>query len=301
MTALGFFLLALGPLIHLGNITLNVIPAAVLNGDDVRSWTPYGLLNQLVPFMRISRSVSRFAIMVQLSISVLAGLGLATLLQWMRTPVTRGDAARPPWYRSLAAQYALVFLCVGGLLAEYWVAPFPVSPPDTPEYYGQLATDPDPRAVLNLPMNYDRPGYLLYQTVHGKPLTVAYISRDDPRTMTERSPVLQNFRHLGTDIIEADLAQVGLAMLADLEVGTVVLDRYKMPGGDERTVTEALTQAIFRTQAPVYADERITVYRVPQTVTPEPYLRLGPLNWGRWSAPRPVHPIGNSWGPRRLS
>ena len=62
-------------------------------------------------------------------------------------------------------------------------------------------------------MNYDRPGYLLYQTVHGKPLTVAYISRDDPRTLTERAPVLQHFRHLGDDIIAVDPAAIAPTVL----------------------------------------------------------------------------------------
>jgi hypothetical protein len=142
----------------------------------------------------------------------------------------------------------------------------------------------DPRAVLNLPMNYDRPGYLLYQTVHGKPLTVAYISRDDPRTLTERMPVLQHFRHLGPDILAVDPAAVGPTVLADLGVGTVVLDRYKMPGGDERTYTEQLAQEIFAGQSPAYEDERITAYRVEPVQVREPYLALGPLNWGPLTA-----------------
>jgi hypothetical protein len=131
-------------------------------------------------------------------------------------------------------------------------------------------------------MNYDRPGYLLYQTVHGKPLTVAYISRDDPRTLTERAPVLQQFRHLGDDIIAGDPVAVAPTVFADLGIGTVVLDRYKMPVGREREYTEGLANRIFGGQDPLYADDRITVYRVPAT-TPapaQPYLVLGPRNWG---------------------
>jgi hypothetical protein len=150
--------------------------------------------------------------------------------------------------------------------------------------------------VLNLPMNYDRPGYLLYQTVHQKPLTVAYISRDDPRTLTERTPLLQHFRHLGDDIIAGDPVAVAPTVLADLGVGTVVLDRYKMPGGVEREYTELLAQRVFAGQTPEYEDERITVYRVMGLPTglpdgsagadgadgggAQPYLRLGPRNWG---------------------
>lgn len=263
--ALFFFVLALGPQWQWGDITWADIPAAALNGEELASWTPYGLLNQLVPFMRISRSVSRFAVMVQLCMAVLAGIGLWRLLAMLRNSLS---------------QYIVSALVIAALLFEYWVAPYPLSPPDTPAWYAELAADPDPRAVLNLPMNYDRPGYLLYQTVHGKPLTVAYISRDDPRTLTERTPVLQHFRHLGPDILAVDPAQVAGTVFADLGVGAVVLDRYKMPGGDERTYTEALAAAIFAGQTPIFEDERITVYKTPPVEAPQPYLMLGALDWG---------------------
>jgi hypothetical protein len=263
--AIFFFVLALGPQWQWGDITWADIPTAALNGEELASWTPYGLLNQLVPFMRISRSVSRFAVMVQLCMAVLAGIGLWRLLAVLRNSIS---------------QYIVSVLVIAVLLFEYWVAPYPLSPPDTPAWYAELAADPDPRAVLNLPMNYDRPGYLLYQTVHGKPLTVAYISRDDPRTLTERTPVLQHFRHLGPDILAVDPAQVAGAVFADLGVGTVVLDRYKMPGGDERTYTEALAAAIFAGQPPLFEDDRITVYKVAPIAAPQPYLMLGALDWG---------------------
>lgn len=263
--AIFFFSLALGPQIHFGNITWEEIPDAAQQGAELASWTPYGVVNQLVPFMRISRSVSRFAVMVQLCMAVLAAIGLWRLFLGMRNAV---------------APYASSALIIAALLFEYWVAPYPLSPPDTPAYYAQLAADPDERAVLNLPMNYDRPGYLLYQTVHAKPLTVAYISRDDPRTLTERTPVLQHFRHLGPDIIAVDPTVVARTVFDDLDVGTVVLDRYKMPGGDERVYTEELAAAIFAEQAPIFADERITVYRIAPVAEPQPYLMLGALDWG---------------------
>jgi hypothetical protein len=282
--ALLFLVLALGPQWHWGNITWESIPSAVTAGQEAPSWTLYTLLNQLVPFMRISRSVSRFALVVQLCMAVLSAIGLHALLARLAArqgrPAAQGTVGVPLGVAVGGAAGVAILV----LLAEYWVAPYPLSPPDTPAYYEQLAKDPDTRSVLNLPMNYDRPGYLLYQTVHGKPLTVAYISRDDPRTLTERAPVLQHFRHLGDDIIAVDPAAVAPTVFADLGIGTVVLDRYKMPGGLEREYTEALANRIFTGQAPLYTDERITVYRVPDGSTSsapaEPYLELGPTNWG---------------------
>ena len=69
-------------------------------------------------------------------------------------------------------------------------------------------------------------------------------------------------------------------MLHDAGVETVVLDRYKMPGGEERDYTTALAQAIFAGQAPQYEDDRITVYAVGEPDELMPYLALGAENWG---------------------
>jgi hypothetical protein len=275
--AVFFFFMALGPVIHWGNITWESIPTS----PALAEWTPYTVVNWLTPFMRISRSVSRFALMVQLCAAVLAGLGA----YWLLTTVERKWRLRTSSSAPVPIRYFLasVFFLSLLLFFEYWVAPYPLSPPDTPSYYQTLAGQPVDGArpaVLNLPMNYDRPGYLLYQTVHGRPLTVAYISRDDPRTLTERAPLLQHLRHLGPDILDVDPGFVGQTVLADLGVGVVVLDRYKMPGGEEREYTERLARQVFANRQPDYEDERITVYRVAAPEQPHPYPLLGPLHWG---------------------
>jgi hypothetical protein len=285
-----FVLLALGPRLHLGNITAAEIPETQV---VLERWTPYALLNQLVPFMRISRSVSRHALMVQLCIAIAAAIGLASLgarssQSDKGTPMSPKNVG-PGWWRSFGILACLI------VLGESWVAPYPLSPPDTPAFYEQVRTMPEAGAVLNLPMNYDRPGYLLYQTVHQKPLAVAYISRDDPRTLTERMPVLQHFRHLGPDILAGDPAAVAPTVLHELGVGIVVLDRYKMPGGLEREYTESLAAAIFADQPPLFADDRITAYRVQPPDQPVPYLSLGPLHWGALQSKegeRPCRAIG---------
>jgi hypothetical protein len=281
VVGLFFLFLALGPRIHLGDITWADIPLE--NTEEVlrRERSPFGLINQALPLLRLSRSVSRYALMVQLAASVSAGIGLAALIR-MRYEVNRarmGDRTSTP----IPQPSSFILIVCGALLtvlAEFWVAPYPMSPPDTPEYYARLDEELPPGAVLNLPMNWDRPGYLLYQTVHQRPLTVAYISRDDPRTATDRYPFLQHLRHLGPDILADDPAQVGRTVLADLGVGVVVLDRYKMPGGAEREVTEAVTASVFGAESPHYEDHRITVYAVTEPETRAPYLALGPLHWG---------------------
>lgn len=278
--ALLFALLALGPRLHLGTITANDIPS----NPTLTTWTPYGLLVTLLPFLSITRSVGRFALVVQLAVAVLAAVGLNDLLlrSVRRAWEVQANRLRRRTLGSLMPGL-LVLLCVALILAESWVVPYPISPPDTPPIYAQLAampTDATLPALLNLPMNYDRPGYLLYQTVHQRPLTVAYISREDPRTLTERVPVLQHFRHLGADIIAGDPVVVAPTILTDLGVGIVVLDRYKMPGGLERDYTESLAQAIFAGRSPEYEDDRITLYLPKRADLLLPYVELSPFGWG---------------------
>ena len=264
--ALFFALLALGPRIHLGNITWANIPPASADSDAVPGWTLFAVLNRIVPFMRISRSVSRYGLVVQLCVAVLAGMGLAAWLVRVRRT-------------SLGTVVILCSLVL--VVVEYWDVPYPLSPPDTPAFYTRLAALPGSGAVLNLPMNYDRPGYLLYQTVHHRPLTIAYISRSDPRTLTDRVPILQHFRHLGPDIIQIDPAHAGLTVLFDLGIEFVISDRYKMPSGRELVYTTDLAGTIFGGQTPFYADDRLTVYTVKSPQQLQPYLVLGPANW--WS------------------
>jgi hypothetical protein len=45
-------------------------------------------------------------------------------------------------------------------------------------------------------------------------------------------------------------------------------------------VTEAIAAAVLGDSAPVYADERITVYQLTPPAARTPYLQLGPLHWG---------------------
>ncbi len=247
IAALAFALCALGPVLHIaGQPSLPM---------------PYALLYQYVPFARIARSISRFDVMVMLSLSVLAALGLGILLKSLRL--------RRPALLGLTASALICF--------EFLSAPYPFSTPDTPAFYEDLAAEPGAFAVLNLPMNWDRPGYLLYQTTHQRPLIAGYITRDDPRTLVYRMPVLQEFRALGADILCPDISQLGPSVLAWLNVRYVILDRYKMPSGAEREVTTALAEQIFAGVAPAYEDERLTVYRVapPAELRPFPILETG--------------------------
>ncbi len=265
LSAAFFALLALGPVLKINGQT-GLLPG----GGEIP--LPYRLLYEFVPFIKLSRSVSRMDVMVMLFLGVGAAFGVMVLVGWLRGRLGNREIGR-------LVVTAAPLAAIGLVLFEFWPAPYPVSPPDTPAWYATLAEDPTEGAVLNLPANYERPWYLLYQTVHEKPLATGYVTRDDPAVLRERAPVLSHFWFLGPDIHtrQFDLAAQGVQVLYDLlGVRWVVLDRYKMPGGPERELTDAYAQAIFASQQPLFEDERITVYTVPQPAERAPYLILAP-------------------------
>ena len=129
LVALIFGILALGPVLHIAG------RSDLLPGGGALP-LPHAWLYDHLSVMRIARSVSRFDVMVMLTLGLLASRGVATLLT-----------------RMPRAQRWLGPLLVALVLFEFWPAPYPLSPPDTPAWYHTLAQMPGHGAVLNLPMN----------------------------------------------------------------------------------------------------------------------------------------------------
>jgi hypothetical protein len=281
LAALVFAALSLGPVLHMGGSSrlAGVGPIPL----------PYALLPRALPLLKISRSVSRFDVMVMLSLGVLAALGLDGLLRRARQAGYHEDVGR------LLAAAAL------GLVGfEFWVAPYPMSPPETQPFYYQLAREAGDFAVMDIPMDWDRPANLLYQTVHQKPLVSGYTSRANPSAPAWRTPVLQTFRYLGPDIIAGDPQRLAPSVLNDLNVGYVVVHKTDLPPGDYREQTLSLADTVFHDWPVVVDDEWLKVFRVPQATVPLPYLTLG-AGWAarQWQAGGPARalagPVAGVW------
>jgi len=245
-----FFLLALGPYLH-------------VVGRQLPVPLPYLLFYRLFPVLSIARSVSRFDVMVMLSLSVLVALGLQTAISGLSP--TRGR---------LVALTAVALVCF-----EFLPAPYPLSEVEVPAFYEGLAADESEYAILELPMNWDRPAHLLYQTVHHKPIVAGYVTRPNPMSLVERVPVLQHFRFLERDIIVQDPSDVSGEVFEYLDIRYVILHEYMLPPGREREAVFALTQEIFGERRPVYEDGSIIVYSVGGEDGDDPFLILG-AGWG---------------------
>jgi len=274
LVALVFGVLALGPQLHIGGQTqfLGIGPIPL----------PYALLHSAVPLLRISRSVSRFDVMVMLSLGVLAAMGLHGLLQRLR------QAHLGRLNAGAAALSALGIVCL-----EFLAAPYPMSLPETRPFHYQLAQEAGDFAVMDIPMDWDRPANLLYQTVHQKPMVSGYTSRDNPLAPAWRTPVLQTFRYLGPDVNSGDAHTLAATVLADLGVRYVIVHKTDLPPGEYRQTTLALADAVFAGWPVVVEDDWLKVFRVPDRVSaPLPYLTLEE-GWSarQWQAGQPSRAI----------
>jgi hypothetical protein len=245
-----FFLLALGPYLHVA-------------GRQLPLPLPYLVLYRLFPVLSIARSVSRFDVMVMLSLSVLVALGLRRAL-----------AGLPPRRGRLVALAAVAMVCV-----EFLPAPYLLSEVEVPAFYHSLAADESEYAILELPMNRDRPKHLLYQTVHHKPIVTGYVTRTEPLSLVERVPVLQHFRLLERDIIVQDPRVIAGEVFQYLNIRYVILHQHMLPPGRERDEVFALTEEILGERQPLHEDGSITVYDVGGEDGADPFLVLGE-GWG---------------------
>jgi hypothetical protein len=161
-SALIFWLLTLGP-------TLRVM------GHDTSVPGPFALIGEL-PFFKGNRYPSRYAVMLILSVAVLAAAGMATLQRWL------------PAHRQRLLLGALFFF----FMVENISAPLPLSDMRIPAIYRQIATDVDatPGIVLELPLGWRNGARVAgkkdviimfeqwYQTAHHRPILGGNTSRN---------------------------------------------------------------------------------------------------------------------------
>ncbi len=262
-----FLVMALGPYLH-------------INGHifSIGSWQiplPYLLLYNTIPFINLTRSLSRYDLMIMLSIGVLASVAIAQIqLVISNYQLSKGRHTRH-------ASYLWFPVVAGGLICfEFLPAPYPVSQIDTPQFYYNIGSDGEDYTIAELPMNWDRPTPLLHQTAHGKRLLTAYTSRDNPQELAWRTPVFQHWKNLGPDIINQSLAEIAPTIFFDFNLRYIVLDYFQMPPGPERDGTEQWVFAALPDSTPVYDDGRLKVYRTPPLENTQPYLSLGD-GWGK--------------------
>ncbi len=245
-----FFAFALGPYLNVG-------------GTYVELWgrrlpLPFLALFEAIPvFDRISHPF-RFVVGVNLALALLAAHGLRHLLR---------DQPAPRRLLAAAAVGALLLLEAG--LASPASLPVPAGRATIPDAYAEMARDPTPGAVLDLPLavpNLERAVYVWYQAGHGRPVPWG-LNDPMPRAL------LQNHLAVALMKLEASRARSLPAALPllDLVVSGRVLARQgyryvvvheRLYPGFKRDQVETLLTGVFG-QPRRYPESRILVYTLP--------------------------------------
>ncbi|MFH0859941.1 MAG: hypothetical protein V1921_01960 [Candidatus Altiarchaeota archaeon] len=221
---------------------------------------PFILLQKL-PVFSIFRVPERFAVMVMLSLSVLAGHGINRMLS------------------KTTHKNLLGFIISSLILFEFLTVPLNLTTPPTEEFYLTLADGQD-YAILDVPiapqrlalddgrvLEYGIPEYMYYQTVHQRPIVGGYVSYPSRTALgfMQDSPVFGPLNDLDHKNLTGDWVEAFLPAMREYNIGYVVVhhdvlltDLYEN-GTDEKI--SAFMQKAFRNQSPYYSNERILVYR----------------------------------------
>ncbi|MBK8049385.1 MAG: hypothetical protein IPK16_21075 [Anaerolineales bacterium] len=186
-TAVIFGLFTLGPLLQInGRYRFD------LDGLETTVPLPFVLLHYL-PIVQANRAPNRNSAVLMLALAVLAGWGVYWLLRklgaWSNRAAGAIDGASGAGQRGqgqVAAGGVVAVLLAGLVIFEHAAVPFPLSDARIPAVYAQIAADPAPVSVLQLPLGwrnsfgvYGPEQTLLqyYQSAHGKPMLGGNISR----------------------------------------------------------------------------------------------------------------------------
>jgi hypothetical protein len=286
-----FILLAMGPELQIAGWRPGVpLPAALLFE---------------LPFINIFRYPMRFIVVATIALAVLAAYGMQALLAAGRAAP---DAAQPS--RSGTTAGLRTRLVVAGSIAlltlDNLALPFPLVGVHLPVYYREIAREPGAFAVMEAPFySATSPFYMLYQTVHQKPLVGGHTARRLPYAILNELPVLRILAYAkpAPDIIQQDVTAIAPSVFDYFNIRYLMLHST---GGAFRypTVTQIAEVAaggppLYRDVAFVKASDNrgasglrrsfwlgdqesygsVLVYRLPPPATTVPFLGVG-AGWG---------------------
>ncbi len=236
-----FFILSLGSTLRIG-------------GQEIIAHLPYEWLNKL-PLLSFGRVPSRFAIFLMLAITVMSGYGLMAF-------AARYNKFR--WFTPIIGM--LIFV-------EFLIIPIRVDArfENVPEFYYQQMFPNDSGAILDIPIDLvgaQGPAgeYMLYQTIHQKPIIPGYISRTPAKaTRIFEDPFLRELRvRIYQDNAPYQLDNVLLLSsayktLSTLGANLVILHKDMVSPQDASLIQNKIDSIL---QKPFYESERLTVWKI---------------------------------------
>jgi hypothetical protein len=169
------------------------------------------------------------------------------------------------------------------ILLEYVVVfPFPLGAQNTPDYYRQLHGQTINGGILDLPIVGTRRGSnyaMYYQTIHGHPIVGGYLYRDPPQTV-EMAEFVDRLVSPAppADILSYPSPAERRDALAAMGIEQVIARKSIMTDRAAQATLAFLPELLGK---PVFADDALSVYRVPPSTEPVSHIAfLGQSGWG---------------------
>lgn len=273
--ALGFAILALGPLLHINGV-------AEFDLDGLATTVPLPfLILHYIPLLKENRVPNRFSILVLFALATLIAYGTFWLMERL---------ARPPRAGSNWLALGVCGLLAAVLIFEHIPVPITLSDARVPEIYQQIRQEPGDFTVLALPLGWrnsfgtigaedTRTQY--YQTVSEKFIITGQLERNPPSLFDyfARLPVIKSIIALETyqNVDDATLQQdraraqqlVNFFDMRYLVVNAPIPNRP--PWSDTRDRVTEYAQQVLPLGEKMYDRDGTTAYRIQQTPLSFPY------------------------------
>ncbi len=271
LATVAFYLMAFGP-------------ELIVGGQKTGIPLPYAVLQNL-PVFSIGRDPARYTLVPRLGIGLLAAYGLRAVFAWARVQPWRvrlgGGAVRRVALTGALAGF--LALNLGGFAQA--AAGAHIDPPEWSPFFQQVAQDPTPYALLELPLFTEKgrgeDHYQLYQVVHGKPRLGGRYARDhkltNPDNFVKTAGLFRDFWLLDSSaagraaaypaqdfVASTDYAKQGLAILNYYQVGYIVVYKAALSADwHEAAFQGILAQVLGPGVQPTYEDGLLRAYKVP--------------------------------------
>ena len=275
-TSILFGIFTLGPLLQINGRT-----QFDLDGLQTTVPLPFLLLH-FIPIIKANRAPNRNSVVLMLGLAMLAGYGVYWLLGKLAGWQQRRSTTKPASASLAWVPPAVAVLLAGAIIFEHLAVPIPLSDARVPAVYDQIAADPNPVSVLQLPLGWRNsfgvfgPEQTLlqyYQSAHGKPMLGGNISRapDFKLDYFQRLPYFQALtdvefgRSVAPELLAAAKAQAAdLAYLYD--TGYVILTPpipERFPYADTwQAAWDFVKSTLPLEEKPFWAQDGIEAYRV---------------------------------------
>jgi len=277
-TCLVFGIFTLGPFLQInGRYRFD------LDGVEATFPLPYALLHY-IPIIKANRAPNRNSVVLMLGLAVLVGYGVAWLLQKTEDRSQKTEDRYRLWSPTSSVQSLIAVVLSGCILFEHLAVPAPLSDARIPPVYVQIAADPRPVSVMQIPLGWrnsftawgpEQTQLQYYQTAHGKPMLGGNISRapDFKLDYFQRIAYFQALiavesgKAVDPALVKAAKAQAP-ALMALYNVGYVLLYPpipQRFPYADTWEATRKFVKQTLPLEAkPFWKSDGIEAYRVKQ-------------------------------------